>query len=198
MDLLLATTNSHKVKVFQSILGQQVRPIRLELSEIQSISVQEVVQHKSQLAYQIVGRPVLVEDTGLSLLAWNELPGALIKWFVATVGNDGICQMLQGFEQTEAVALSCVGYSDGNETKLFLGKTHGHVTANPRGNNGFGWDPIFVPEGWTKTFAEMTDEDESKFTSMRKSAILSLKAHLESISLRKGKPWDGRTADTEG
>ncbi len=179
MDILLTTSNEHKVKAVQSVLGRPVQHIKLDLPEIQAIDVKEVIEQKAQVAYHLVGKPVLVEDTSLSLQAWNGLPGALIRWFLETVGNEGICRMLAGYEQLEATAKTCLGYFDGHDFVSFSGVVEGYIARSPRGNNGFGWDPIFIPKGWNKTFAEMTREEEADFVSMRKAAVLKLKAFLD-------------------
>jgi non-canonical purine NTP pyrophosphatase (RdgB/HAM1 family) len=91
----------------------------------------------------------------------------LIRWFLETVGNEGICKMLQGYEQLEATAETCLGYFDGETFVSFSGVVEGYITRTPRGHNGFGWDPIFIPRGWHKTFAEMTPE-EGESVSMRR------------------------------
>jgi XTP/dITP diphosphohydrolase len=129
-------------------------------------------------AYRLVGKPVLVEDTSLSLHAWNGLPGALIRWFVETVGNEGICKMLAGYEQLDATAETCLGYYDGTAFLSFSGLVEGQITRCPRGTGGFGWDAIFVPNNWSKTFAEMT-ADEGASVSMRTAAVLKLRAYLD-------------------
>lgn len=179
MDLLLATSNEHKAKAIQSILGRRVHHINLDLPEIQAIDVQEVIAQKARIAYQTVGKAVLVEDTSLSLQVWNGLPGALIRWFLETVGNEGICQMLVGYDQLDATAETCLGYYDGQDFVSFSGMIQGEIARSPRGNNGFGWDSIFIPVGWTRTVAEMTAADEAKFVLMRKAAVLKLKAFLD-------------------
>ncbi len=179
MDIILATSNDHKVKAIQSVLDRQVQHITLDLSEIQTINVGEVIEQKARSAYHLVGKPVLVEDTSLSFHAWNGLPGALIRWFVDTVGNEGICQMLIGYEQREATAQTCLGYFDGREFVSFSGMLNGEIAKNPRGSNGFGWDPIFIPASATKTLAEMTLDELANVNSMRTAAALKLKAYLD-------------------
>lgn len=179
-DLLFATSNTHKAKAIQAILGRHVQHIELDLPEIQAIDVRTVVQQKAQTAYQLVGQPVIVEDTSLTIQAWNGLPGALIRWFLTTVGNEGICQMLESYEKRDAMAETCLGYFDGVDYFVFSGVVKGHIPRRPRGHNGFGWDPIFIPIGWHKTFAEMSEEDHKVFVSMRTLATLKLKAFLDS------------------
>jgi non-canonical purine NTP pyrophosphatase (RdgB/HAM1 family) len=179
MEILFATNNEHKAKVIRSILNRRVQQIKLDLPEIQAIDVQEVIEQKARAAYRLVGKPVLVEDTSLSLDAWNGLPGALIRWFLETVGNQGICQMLTSYEQLAAKAETCLGFFDGQEFVSFSGVIKGQITRSPQGNNGFGWDSIFMPKGWNKTFAEMTLDEEADFVSMRKAAALKLRAYLD-------------------
>jgi non-canonical purine NTP pyrophosphatase (RdgB/HAM1 family) len=183
MEILLATSNEHKARAIQALLGRPVQHLKLDLAEIQAIDVKEVIEHKAREAYRLAGRPVLVEDTSLSFHAWNGLPGALIRWFVETVGNEGICQMLVSYEQLDATAETCLGYFDGQAFVAFSGVIDGQIARSPRGAGGFGWDPIFVPTGWSKTLAEMTPEDTASFVSMRTAAVLKLKAFLDERGL---------------
>jgi non-canonical purine NTP pyrophosphatase (RdgB/HAM1 family) len=178
MQFLLATSNPHKAAAFQAVLTRQVDHIHIELPELQAVDVKEVIEHKARAAYRLVGKPVLVEDTGLSFHAWNGLPGALIRWFLETVGNNGICKMLEGYAQLDATAETCLGYFDGAEFRSFSGFVQGTIARTPRGAGGFGWDPIFIPNGWPKTFAEMT-EAESASISMRRIALSKLRAYLD-------------------
>jgi len=181
MDLLLATSNEKKASELQALLNRPIQRVKLDLLEIQAVDVQAVIEAKAQEAYRLVGKPVLVEDTGLAFAAWNGLPGALIRWFLDRVGNEGLCQMLQSYEQTAAIAETCIGYFDGSECHVFCGVVTGQIVRTPRGSGGFGWDPIFMPDGWTKTFAEMTEE--KNLISMRKLAVAQLKAFLDERGL---------------
>lgn len=181
MELLLATGNEHKARELAQLLARPVQRIKLDLQEIQAVEVSEVIESKAREAYQLVGKPVLVEDTGLAFAAWNGLPGALIRWFLDRVGNDGLCQMLQGYTDMTASAETCIGYFDGASCFVFRGVVSGHLVRTPRGSGGFGWDPIFVPAGWDKTFAELADE--KKLVSMRRLAVEQLKAFLEEHAL---------------
>ena len=179
MELLLATGNVHKATAIQSILGQPVRHVKLDLPKVQSIDVQVVIEEKARVAYQLLGKPVIVEDTSLSFVAWNGLPGALIRWFLESVGNEGLCQMLSTYDQRDAKAETCLGFYDGQKLMSFSGVVHGLVPQHPRGQGGFGWDPIFVPDGWSKSFAEMSKAEAKRFVSMRTIAALKLKAYLD-------------------
>jgi len=169
--MIFVTGNHQKLKEFEEILGIKLNHSDLDLDEIQSVEVEEVAKHKAKQAYDILKEPVIVEDTGLYFEELNGLPGALIKFFVKKLTLEHICSLVK--ENRKAKAVTCIAYFDGKEIKTFIGETEGEIAKEPRGTNGFGWDPIFIPEGYDKTFAELADEEKtSKF--MRKEAIQKL------------------------
>lgn len=172
-----ATSNPGKLREATAILGVPLTQIALDLPEIQALAVEEVVRDKARVAYQLAGQPVLVDDTGFALTAWNGLPGALVRWFVETVGPNGICQMLAGATTRAVVVTTAVAFYDGHEVVLGSGTLTGVVPPAPRGSGGFGWDALFLPDGHTKTFAEMTD-DEKNAVSPRRLALEQLRPHL--------------------
>ncbi|MCB0064465.1 MAG: non-canonical purine NTP pyrophosphatase [Caldilineaceae bacterium] len=178
MSLILATSSAHKAEEIAHVLERPLTRHALDLPEVQAIDVQQVIEAKVKAAYATVQQPVLVEDTGLLIHSWQGLPGALIRWFLETVGNDGICTMLAQFADRSATAITCIGYFDGTHYQTFLGETTGQIAAQPRGTSGFGWDPIFVPDGYHKTFAELK-ETEIVAVSMRRKATLALKQFLD-------------------
>lgn len=156
------TTNEHKRREAQGILGVELGAASLgprDVPEIQALDVAEVAALKARAAYDVLGAPpypVLVEDSGLVIGAWNGLPGALTKWFVSSVGNDGVLRMLSGERDRSARAVCAVAVAGtGGEVRVFLGEVAGTIAPEPRGESGFGWDPIFVPEGGVLTYAEM-------------------------------------------
>lgn len=182
MTFVLVTSNENKAKEIGLVLGRPVRCVGLELSEIQALDVEDVIEQKAREAFKQIGKPVLVEDTSLTFEAWDGLPGALIRWFVTTVGNAGLCKMLEAYENRDATAETCLGYFDGEVFYPFSGSVAGSVVEIPRGDKGFGWDPIFQPHGWDKTFAEMTPGEKDS-VSMRKIAVLKLKKFLDDRNL---------------
>lgn len=121
---------------------------------------------------------MIVEDTSLYFDAWKGLPGALVRWFLKTVKCEGLCKMMAGEKNRKAVAESAIAFCNGKATKIVLGKIEGSVPQKPKGKLGFGWDPIFIPQGFKKTFAEMTMEDKNQI-SMRKLALEKLRSHLQ-------------------
>ncbi len=173
-----ATGNENKLREFNQILGLELEQIDLDLLEPQGIAVLEIVKEKARDAYEKTGKPVLVEDTGLEFSAWNGLPGALIKWFLDSVGNEGILKMMVKEDDRQAKAKTAVGFYDGKKCHVFLGEVEGEIPTEIRGVSGFGWDPIFIPDGYQKSFAEMESSEKNE-VSMRKLALEKLKLSME-------------------
>ena len=136
--------------------------------------MEEVAIHKLNQAYGKLQAPVMVEDSGLVFCAWNELPGALVKWFEKSVGYGGLIKMLESFADRRALAICYIGIHNGKETKVAKGVVSGSITFTERGENGFGWDSIFIPNGYKHTYAEMSSNEKNSI-SHRKKAFDSLK-----------------------
>lgn len=170
--MILVTGNKNKVKEFEFILGTHIKNIDLQIEEIQSIDVEEVAKNKAKDAYNILKEPVIVEDTGLYFEELNGLPGALIKFFVKNISLEKICSLVG--ENRKAKAITCIAFFNGKEMRVAEAEVKGTITKEPRGENGFGWDPIFLPDGSDKTFGELTSEEkQSRF--MRHEAIDKLR-----------------------
>lgn len=167
--LTFITGNLNKVKWTQRYTPIPLEHKKLDLTEIQSLDVKEVVKHKVKEAYNILKKPVLVEDTSLIFHALGKLPGPLIKWFLEELGTDGLCKLITD-KNREATATVVFGLFDGKKLRLYEGTTKGTVAEKPQGENGFGWDPIFIPNGQNKTHGEMTDEEHDK-VSIRRLAL---------------------------
>ena len=183
MDLLFATTNANKLREASRILGVQLEGVALDLPEIQALDVAEVAVRKARAAHEALGEVVMVEDSGLVVEAWNGLPGALTKWFVSTVGSQGILDMLVDGRDRSARAVCAVAVAGLGETiEVFVGEVTGSLAPEPRGESGFGWDPIFVPEGETRTYAEMGEDKHAN--SHRARAFEAARAALSGDGLR--------------
>ena len=178
MELFFVTGNENKLREASQILGFEVKLVKIDLSEEQEIEVDKIIKGKTKTAYELVRQPVIVEDTGLYFEAMNGFPGALIKWVLKSIGNKGAIKMLNGYEHRKAYAKTSIGYFDGKNFKIFSGIIRGKISNEPKGENGFGWDMIFIPENNEKTFAEMTDEEKNNI-SMRKIAFENLKRFLQ-------------------
>lgn len=178
MSLCFVTRNKNKVREFEEILGIKLEQKDINLPEIQSINVNVVVKHKTLLAYEQVRKPVITEDTGLTFDTWNGLPGALINWFLNSIGNEGLCKMLKGYDNRAAKGEVIIGYYDGKEYQEFRGSIKGTIAPEPKGEYGFGWDAIFIPAGSSQTFAEMSSLEKNKI-SMRRIALNKLKKKVD-------------------
>jgi len=168
--LTFITSSVDKLAEVERLLGRPLARESLVLEEIQAIELEPVVHHKARQAFAALGRPVLVEDTGLAFAAWNGLPGALIKWFLTSLGAVGICRLLRHETNREATATTAFAYYDGVTMRVFSGAVRGMIPEAPRGSFGFGWDVIFQPLASVRTFAEMTPEEKDQF-SMRRIAL---------------------------
>lgn len=178
------SNNDHKIAEVRTILGSfgiDVAPLRAKVSEIQTVDMQVIARDKCLRAYDIAGRPVLVEHTGLRLDGLKGLPGGLTQVFWDTLEADTFSKLFGVGEATGVVAETVVAFCDGRTIATFDGAIRGTIASSPRGSRDFQWDCVFVPEGSEQTFAEMGDKKNS--ISMRKVALEKFaKAH---VALRK-------------
>lgn len=176
--LIFATGNKGKLEEAKIILGIDVVGTNLEIDEIQSLDSVEVAVKKAKEYYKKLKKPIFVEDFSFNFKSLNGLPGVYIDSFLKALGNDGIISLLKNKKDRTAVAQATVVYIDkkGKE-HIFIGKVNGKIALKQKGKNGFGWDPIFIPDGSKKTFAEMELKEKNKY-SMRKKALMKFKNWL--------------------
>lgn len=176
--LYFITGNKNKFSEAKAILGE-VEQLEIDLPEIQSADAHEIIRAKLQEALHHHNGEFLIEDTSLYFDCLNGLPGPLIKWFLGALGNTGLANLAEKLGQTGAEAKTIVGYAKNHDELFFFeGAVRGHIVA-PRDETTFGWDPIFLPDGYKKTFAEMS-RDEKNGISMRRIALNKLKEFLDS------------------
>lgn len=175
MKIYFVTSNKDKFMEVERVLNSKLVMKRLAIPEIQAIEASEIVTEKARRAYGMLKKPLIVEDTGLYIRALNGFPGALAKWMLDRIGNEGMCRMLDGFRDRSAYAETCICFHDGKRCRVFSGRINGAITRHPRGNCGFGYDSVFQPDGHARTFGEMSMEEKNSI-SMRAGAALKLKA----------------------
>jgi non-canonical purine NTP pyrophosphatase (RdgB/HAM1 family) len=160
---IFITSNQDKADYLAKMLGVNLEHQKIELDEIQSVDLDEIVTHKVKQAYEITHKPVLVEDVALKFNALDGLPGPFIKFFVdAPDGLEKLCRIIDSFDDRSARAECVFGYYDGDRLELFHGGLDGTIAQNPRGSGGFGWDKIFEPEGYgRRTRAELNAEENA-------------------------------------
>lgn len=179
MEITFITSHAKKAEQLSWHLDYPVSHQKLDIPEIQSLDPIEVVTHKALEAYSKVDRTVLVEDISIYFTALGKLPGTLIKWFLQELKPEGLCKLLDRYETRKAVVSSCFALcTDGKEVKIFTAEMHGAISEKPRGENGFGTDSIFIPDGYSKTWGEMGGDEQIK-TSVRRIALKKLCEYLE-------------------
>lgn len=177
-NITFITGNQNKADYLAKYLGFPVDHVKLNLDEIQSLDLKEIVEHKVRQAYEKIQKPVIVEDVSLEFSALGKLPGTFIKFFVDEVPFETICSMIDG--KTRKATARCVfGYFDGKDLQLFEGGLDGEIATSPSGENGYGWDKIFIPQGYSVTRASLGEEDDRK-TYLQIKPFEKLKEYLES------------------
>lgn len=151
------TGNYEKAARVNAWLGLDLPHQKVDLEEIQA-PVRDIVAYKAKKAYEIIGAAVLVEDVSLECVALGGMPGPYVKWFLDSAGPEAICRMLDGFADKSATARCVWAYYDGTELTYIEGVQDGHISQSPRGNGGFGWDVLFVPNGQQLTRSEMSPD----------------------------------------
>jgi non-canonical purine NTP pyrophosphatase (RdgB/HAM1 family) len=179
MKIFLVTGNPNKVRELQALFPAEIAlsAKKLDVHEIQSLDLHEIIKHKLHEAYSIVNAPVLVEDVSAELEKLKGLPGPFIKFFEQRLGKSVLFDL--GSEGDKAKIICSMGYYDGKNEIFADGILHGTVT-NPKGDFGWGFDYVFIPDGHDKTFAEMGVEAKNQI-SHRRLAALKLVEKLQKI-----------------
>jgi len=150
-------------------MGSEIEHAELELPEIQAATIEEVAREKAREAFRRLGKACVVEDSALGFAAWGGLPGPYIKWFERVAGLPALCRALDGFPDRRASAVCVLAFRSETEQLTALGRIDGTIARDPRGNGGFGWDAIFVPDGEERTFAEMTAAEKNAMSHRRRA-----------------------------
>lgn len=167
--ITFVTGNASKLEELIAILGttfpRKVISQKIDLPELQG-EIQDICKLKCEEAHKRVQGPVIVEDTCLCFNALKGLPGPYIKWFLEKLGPEGLCNLLAGYDDKSGQAICSLAYHPGEENDevlLFQGITNGQIV-EPRGPRTFGWDPCFLPEDSSLTYAEMSKEEKNKIS----------------------------------
>lgn len=177
--ILFVTGNKNKVIEAQKILEYPLEIANIDLDEIQSLDINEVIAKKAETAFGILKKPLIVEDVGLYVKAWNGFPGPFIK-FLHLAGDSSyemILKMLESFDDKTIKVKALIGYHDGKEVQVFEGAFDGQLVEK-RGEQGWGFDQFVIPDGHDKTFGEMTGELKHRI-SHRAKALLKFKEFLD-------------------
>lgn len=164
----LVTGNAGKLAEARRILASAGSPIpvsrtlELDLPEVQSLDLVEVLRAKADEAWRRVGEPVVVEETGLYLAALRGFPGPLVKWMLEAIGPNGIAHLARALGEDRADARCALMYKDRAREVVAVGATSGRLVLPGRGTEGFGWDPVFQPDGETLTYGELPPTEKDR------------------------------------
>ena len=174
--LNFVTGNTGKLEEAKQVI-QELEGLDINLPEIQEIDAHKVIEAKLLEARKHHSGEFVVEDTSLYFNATPGLPGPLIKWFLKTIDNQGMADLVDKYNTQKSRAVNLLGYIDSNGKIIYFDGSIDGKIVQPRGDNGFGWDKIFQPNGYDKTFAEMTQEEKNAI-SMRRMAFEKLRVYL--------------------
>src|ERR687892_1855220 len=155
--ITFVSTNQNKFFEVQLILSTQnvsVEFAKISLVEIQSDSLEEIAREKAKTAFAEVGRQVIVEDDGLFIDSLGGFPGSYSSFVFRTIGNDGILKLLAGSAKRSAYFRSLIAFYNGIILSISDGRVDGRISDRVT-EGGWGYDPIFVPDGTDLTFAEL-------------------------------------------
>ncbi|MBI2338156.1 non-canonical purine NTP pyrophosphatase [Candidatus Daviesbacteria bacterium] len=177
MALYFITGSKHKFKEMQDLMPE-LKQLNIALPELQETDAEKIIAEKLKEAFLHHSGEFIVEDTSLYLDCLNGLPGPLIKWFLQKLGSFGLYKLTNKLDNSKALAKTIIGYAkDKNNIHFFSGEIKGEIVS-PKGDKSFGWNDIFMPEGYNKTFAQMTLKEKNSI-SMRGLAVKKLKQFLQ-------------------
>src|SRR3989344_5125308 len=153
-DITVVTSNKDKLTEINKILGTNHKVSALDIAEIQSLDLEEVIIHKAKEAYAKIKKPVLVEDISLEIKSLNGLPGTFVKFFLQKLGTEGTVKLV-GKSKTDTTVTAAIAIYDGKNLIMFKGKVTGSLSPKNRGEYGFGFDKVFIPKGYKQTYAQM-------------------------------------------
>lgn len=181
MQLIFATNNAHKIMEMQSAIGDKIELITLQQAGINidipepHHTLQENASEKSWTIYRITGKDTFSEDTGLEVQALNGEPGVKSARYAGEGKGfkENINKLLQNLEphaNKKARFRAVLSLILNRQEYFFEGICEGTIIDEPKGKEGFGYDPVFVPDGSGKTFAEMNMAEKNEFSHRRKAA----------------------------
>lgn len=174
--MYFVTSNLHKYEEIRPMIEEAITMYTVPYPEIQADTLEEVARYGIEYLRERVNGSFFLEDSGLFIEGLHGFPGVFSAYAYKTIGCEGILRALSGCVTRKAHFMSVIGFYD-DEVHLFKGVCEGKISEVMKGTAGFGYDPIFIPEGYTRTFAEMKI-DEKTAVSHRGNAVLAFKRFL--------------------
>lgn len=188
--IVFATNNRHKLDEVRQIVGSDIEIMSLadiwcaeDIPET-SATIEGNAMQKCRYVAEHYGCDCFADDTGLEVEELGGAPGVMSARYAGGAGHDSAANMalllrnMQGADNRAAQFRTVIALSIGGEYHTFEGIVRGKILETPAGAGGFGYDPVFVPEGWTKTFAEATEEEKNA-VSHRGRAMRKLIEYLK-------------------
>ena len=174
-ELYFVSGNIHKYLEIDSILKAKATDINLKffkqnILEIQEETIQKIAVEKSNSAYNLIKKPIIIEDDGLFIKSLNGFPGQYSSYVFRTIGNKGILKLLKGQEDRKAFFKAVIVYNNGLVKKIFTGQSNG-VISTIIASGGWGYDPIFIPHKKNVTFATLSHIKKKNQFSHRRIAL---------------------------
>lgn len=179
MKLKVITSNPGKVREYQKSfddMGIEMEHHHIPYDEIQTSELEEVVEKGMEEIRSKGIRDFIIDDSGLFIDALKGFPGVYSAYGQKTIGNQGILTLMKGVENRKATFKCCIGCDIGGKTIIVTGECQGVIIDEERGNGGFGYDPIFSPDG-VRTFSEIGIEEKNTM-SHRGNAVRLLRDRL--------------------
>ena len=162
----MGTSSDHKYAEAKEVLseyGIELERLSIERVEIQADDPELIAEYSLQVLD--VNIPILIEDAGLYIDKYFGFPGPYSSYALRTINNQGILKLMENDKERGAKYISAVAYRDEDVSVTFRGEVNGYIGQEELGSNGFGYDPIFIPdEGDGRTFAEMSAEEKAKIS----------------------------------
>ncbi len=162
--VIFVTSNKHKFEEISLMFNHRGIPItwkRMKYEELQADDTRTVSLDSCMRLREVIREPFFLEDTGLYIESLKGFPGPYSSYVAGTIGNRGILDLLAHGRNRSAAFITVISYFDGREIHQFEGSVKGAISYEPAGSGGFGYDPIFMPEGTSKTLAQMSDEEKN-------------------------------------
>lgn len=181
-EIYFVSHNIYKYSEIKSIVDKRIIDLHLKfckrnITEIQDQKIEKIAIEKAKFAYNIVKKPIIIEDDGLFINSLNGFPGQYSSYVLKSIGNRGIIRLLKGYRDRSAFFKSVFVYSNGIIVKVFYGKINGKISSTIK-DDGWGYDPIFIPLNNNNndnksdtTFAKLNKMNKKNELSHRRIAL---------------------------
>lgn len=155
--------------------GVEILPCKLAVEELQTQDMRRLVSDKLLAAFKLIGKPVLVEHTGLLVNSLNGFPGGLTRTVLDQLPAERFVELIGKLDDPTAEVRTLIGYCDGRKKYFFEGSVAGRIATQPGGDSELQWERVFIPEGCEGTCAELADEQR---LTMRRQALEAFASFL--------------------